>query len=62
VKAAVESGELAADRLEHYRQLQREAQAFERRRDERQRRRYERVWGQLYDEVMHLRRWRGGKE
>ena len=61
VKAAVESGELAADRLEHYRQLQREAQAFERRHDERQRRRYERVWGQLYDEVMRLRRWKGGK-
>ncbi len=61
VKAAVESGELAADRLEHFRQLGREAQAFERRHDGRQRRRYERVWGQLYDEVMRLRRWKGGK-
>lgn len=62
VRAAVELGELASDRLEHYRQLGREAQAFERRHDERARRQYEREWGRRYDEVAHLRRWKGGKE
>jgi len=61
VRAAVESGELAADRLEHYRQLEREAQAFERRHDERARRQYERDWGQRYDEIMRMRRWKEGK-
>jgi ribosome biogenesis GTPase len=61
VRAAVESGELASDRLEHYRQLQREAQAFERRHDERARRQYAREWGQRYDEVMRMRRWKEGK-
>jgi ribosome biogenesis GTPase len=61
VRAAVESGELAADRLEHYRQLEREAEAFERRHDEMARRQYEREWGQRYDEVMRMRRWKEGK-
>lgn len=61
VRAAVESGKLAADRLEHYRQLGREAEAFERRHDERVRRQYEREWGRRYDEVMRMRRWREGK-
>ncbi|HSO39632.1 MAG TPA: ribosome small subunit-dependent GTPase A [Labilithrix sp.] len=61
VRAAVASGELAADRLEHYVKLEREAQSFERRHDERLRRQSERVWGQLHAEVAHLRRWKGGK-
>jgi ribosome biogenesis GTPase len=61
VKAAVELGELAADRLEHYRQLEREAQAWELRHDARARRQYEREWGQKYDEVMRMRRGKEGK-
>ncbi|HEX2986873.1 MAG TPA: ribosome small subunit-dependent GTPase A [Chloroflexota bacterium] len=62
VREAVESGVLAAERLEHYRRLERESQAYERRHDERLRRQSERVWGQLYAEVKQLRRWKGGKE
>lgn len=61
VKAAVESGELDADRFEHYRKLEREAQANELRHDEHRRRQAERVWGQLSDEVAQLRNWKGGK-
>lgn len=59
VMEAVKSGDLSADRLEHYRKLEREAQAYERRHDERLRRQSERVWGQLHDEVARLRRWKG---
>ncbi len=62
VTKAVETGDLGAERLEHYRKLEREAQAYEVRHDERLRRQSERVWGQLYDEVAHLRRLKGGKE
>jgi ribosome biogenesis GTPase / thiamine phosphate phosphatase len=62
VREAVESGDLAPDRLEHYQKLEREAQAFERRNDVRLRRQDGRLWGQLHDEVAHLRRWKGGKE
>ncbi len=62
VKAAVEAGELDADRLEHCRKLEREARAYELRHDERARRRAERLWGQLADEAARLRRWKGGKE
>jgi len=61
VKEAVESGALDADRFEHYRKLEREAQANELRHDEHRRRQAERVWGQLSDEVAQLRRWKGGK-
>ncbi len=61
VKEAVESGTLDADRFEHYRQLEREAQANELRHDEHRRRQAERVWGQLSDEVAQLRKWKGGK-
>jgi ribosome biogenesis GTPase len=61
VMKAVTSGDLSFDRLEHYRKLEREAQAYERRHDEKLRRQSERVWGQLYDEVARLRRWKGGK-
>ncbi len=62
VRAAVESGELEADRLEHYVKLEREAQAYELRHDARKRRQTERVWGQLHEEAARLRRWKGGKE
>jgi len=62
VKEAVASGELDADRVEHYRKLEREAQAYELRHDARKRKQAERVWGQLSDEVARLRRWKGGKE
>lgn len=61
VKKAVESGELDAERLGHLRKLQREARAYELRHDERKRRKAERVWGQLSDEVAQLRKWKGGK-
>jgi ribosome biogenesis GTPase len=61
VKAAVESGELDAERFDHYRKLEREALANELRHDEHRRRQAERVWGQLSDEVARLRRWKGGK-
>jgi ribosome biogenesis GTPase len=61
VRKAVEAGELDSDRLDHHRRLEREAQANELRHDEYRRRRAERVWGQLADEVTQLRRWKGGK-
>jgi len=61
VKEAVRTGALPADRLEHYRKLEREAKAYELRHDERRRRRSGRVWGQLSDEVARLRRWKGCK-
>ena len=61
VKAAVEAGELDAVRLEHFRKLEREAQAYELRHDEHKRRQAERVWGQLSDELARLRKWKGGK-
>jgi len=60
VKEAVLTGELASDRLEHYDQLQGEAQAFERRHDEHLRRQSERVWGQLHEEAARLRKWKEG--
>jgi hypothetical protein len=61
VKEAVASGEIAAERHEHYQKLEREAQAFKRRHDERLRRQSERVWGQLHDEAARLRSWKRGK-
>lgn len=61
VRAAAESGHLAPDRLEHYRKLEEEALAYERRHDARLRRQAGRTWGQLHDEVAALRRWKGGK-
>jgi ribosome biogenesis GTPase len=61
VKAAIASGALEAGRLEHYRKLEREARAYELRRDVRKRREAERAWGQLSDEAARLRRWKGGK-
>jgi ribosome biogenesis GTPase len=62
VKAAVASGDLDAGRLGHYRALEREARAYERRHNERLRRQDERRWGQLADEAARLRGWKGGKE
>ena len=61
VKAAVESGELDSERFEHYRKLDREAQAYKLRHDVRKRRQAEKVWGQLSDEVAQLRKWKGGE-
>lgn len=61
VKAAVDSGAIDDERLEHYRKLEREARAYELRHDERRRRQAERAWGRLSDEVALLRRWKGGK-
>jgi ribosome biogenesis GTPase / thiamine phosphate phosphatase len=62
VQEAVGSGDLAPDRLEHYRKLELEARSFERRHDVRLQRQAGREWGQLSDEVARLRRWKGGKE
>jgi ribosome biogenesis GTPase / thiamine phosphate phosphatase len=62
VREAVATGELSSERLEHYQKLEREAEAYERRHDARLRRQSERTWGQLHDEVAHLRRLKGGKE
>lgn len=61
VRAAVESGELAVERLDHFRKLEQEAQAYERRHDARARKQEAKMWGQLSDEVAQLRRWKGGK-
>jgi ribosome biogenesis GTPase len=61
VKQAVASGELLAERLEHFQKLQKEAAAYELRHDEHQRRKSEKVWGQLHDEVERLRRWKSGE-
>jgi len=61
VRAAADSGALNEERLEHYRKLEREAQANELRHDAYRRRQADRVWGQLSDEVARLRKWKGGK-
>jgi ribosome biogenesis GTPase len=61
VKAAITTGGLPAERLEHFQKLEREAQAYERRHDKRLQRQSERVWGQLHDEAARLRKWKGGK-
>jgi ribosome biogenesis GTPase / thiamine phosphate phosphatase len=61
VKEAIAAGALAAERLEHYQKLEREAQAYERRHDKRLQRQSERVWGQLHDEAARLRKWKGGE-
>ncbi|MBE0603253.1 MAG: ribosome small subunit-dependent GTPase A, partial [Deltaproteobacteria bacterium] len=61
VRDAVAEGTLPADRLEHYLKLGREARSMELRRDEHSRRKAERVWGQLHDEVDRMRRWKRGE-
>lgn len=60
VREATRTGELGAERLDHYQQLQREARSYELRHDEHLRRQSERVWGQLHKEVARLRRWKEG--
>jgi ribosome biogenesis GTPase len=62
VQAAVAAGELAPERLEHFLQLQREARAYERRRDERVRRMHERAWGKLSREARRRMRTKRGEE
>jgi len=59
VRAAVEAGELDPQRLAHFRQLAREAEAYALRHDARKRRQVGRLWGQLSDEVAQLRKWKG---
>ncbi len=62
VRAAVESGALDPEQVEHHQQLAREARAFELRHDPRRRRQEARRWNQLADELARLRRFKGGKE
>ena len=61
VRAAVATGEIEAERLEHYQKLEREADAYERRHDALLRRQAGRAWGARHDEAAHLRRLKGGK-
>ena len=61
VKAAVSNGELAADRLEHYQKLNREAQANQVRLDAHLRHKSERVWGKLIREGEEIRRRKSGR-
>jgi len=61
VKEAVDQGVLAVERLEHFRQLQREAQAYERRHDSRLRKQNGRLWGQLTREGEYIRRKKHGE-
>ena len=51
VNAAIAAGELEAERLDHYLQLEREAQAYERRHNKRLQRQDERAWGKLSREI-----------
>lgn len=61
VRHAVESGELPADRVDHYIQLTAEARASELRHNERMRRKSERTIGRQRAKDMHIiRRWKGG--
>lgn len=53
---AVESGQLAVSRLDHYRSLKREAENYELRHDERLRHKSERVWGKLSREGVMIRK------
>lgn len=61
VIAAAGGNPLLAARLDHNRKLEREAEANELRHDLRRKRKAERIWGQLSDEVAQLRKWKGGK-
>lgn len=61
IRAAVESGKISADRLEHYLKLHKEAQAYELRRDEYKRRKAERVWGKLTRQGDYIRRLKHGE-
>ena len=55
VKRAVNEGRLAAERLDHYRKLGREAQAFEQRRDEHTKRKSDRELQRMYNEVKRIK-------
>ena len=59
VEEAVRRGQIPAERLEHYRKLEQEAEANDRRRDARLRRQEGRKWGQLHREASRLRRLKG---
>ncbi|HEX7705195.1 MAG TPA: ribosome small subunit-dependent GTPase A [Thermoanaerobaculia bacterium] len=61
VLAAAGDDVLMAERLDHYHKLEREAEANELRHNVRLRRKADRIWGQLSDEVALLRKWKGGK-
>ena len=60
VRAAIESGELQAERLESWKKLVVEADALERRKDERRRREHDRSLGKLCKSVQREKksRWR----
>ena len=60
LKAALATGALAPERLDHYQKLQREARAYERRHDERVRRQSQGISGQLRGEGAQVRRWKEG--
>lgn len=59
IVAAAATNPLLAERLAHYRKLRREAQSNELRHDVRLKRKAERMWGQMSDEVRQMRRWKG---
>jgi ribosome biogenesis GTPase / thiamine phosphate phosphatase len=61
VLAAAADDVVTAERLDHYQKLEREAEANELRHNVRLRRKADRIWGQLSDEVALLRKWKGGK-
>jgi len=56
VQEAVRQGKIPAERLDHYRKLEREAEAGARRRDVRLHRQDERAWGKLCKETLRLHR------
>lgn len=58
VKAAVEDGTLPEERLDHYRKLAKEAQANALRMDAHQRKKSEKVWGQLHKEAALIRKFK----
>ena len=55
VEEAMRRGQIPTERLEHYRKLEQEAEANDRRRDARLRRQEGRKWGQLHSEALRLR-------
>jgi ribosome biogenesis GTPase len=60
VQQAAQTGELPADRLQHFHKLGKEARAYQRRHDQHLRRQSERVWGQLHKEAARQRKWKEG--
>ncbi len=61
VRQAVSSGELSAERFEHYLKLVDEAAAFETRGNEHERRKSDRALSQMYSEVGRFSRWKRGQ-